>query len=86
MPIEVTAVDRARWLVELADALEQAQRLTWRMGLSGGGNADAMELYGRLEAARVEAQSLQLGGFKAASSQYSPAWIELLPWREGEDG
>jgi hypothetical protein len=84
MPIEVTAADRARWLVELTDALEQAQRLTWRMGLSGGGNADAMELYGRLEAARVEAQSLQLGGF-TASSQYSPAWIELLPWREGED-
>ena len=85
MPTEVSAVDRARWLAELADALEQAQRLTWRIGWSGGGNSEAMELYGRLEAARMEAQSLRLGGFERSSQQFDPKWRDLPLWPRNED-
>jgi hypothetical protein len=85
MPAELTAAHRARWLAELADALEQAQKLSWRIGSSDAGNAEAMELYARLEAARVEVQSLRLGGFKVAGPQEEPDWTELL-MRLRDDG
>ena len=84
MPTEVAAVDRAKWLAELADALEEAQKLTWRIGSTDGERSEAMELYGRLESARAEARSLQFGGFKAAQPQQNPNWTELLPWTQRE--
>jgi hypothetical protein len=78
--METTADERARWLRELAEALEQAQKLAWRMGLLDGNSVEAMELYGRLEAARLEAQSLRLGQFGAAQREYGPNWVEFTPW------
>jgi hypothetical protein len=80
--METTADERARWLRELAEALEQAQKLAWRMGLLDGNSVEAMELYGRLEAARLEAQSLRLGQFGAAQREYGPNWMDLTPWAQ----
>ena len=80
MPTRVSAVDRASWLAELADALEQAQRLIWCIGLSAGGNAEAMELYGRLETARMEARALRLGSSEPAPRGFDPNWTDLPPW------
>lgn len=84
MPTEVATIDRARWLAEVADALERAQRLTWRIGAPGG-NGEAMELYGRIEAARAEAWSLRLGGFRIARQEYDPNWMNLFPWGRSEE-
>ena len=78
--METTADERARWLTELAESLEQAQKLAWRMGLLDGNSVEAMELYGRLEAARLEAQSLRFGQFGAAQREYGPNWVDLTPW------
>lgn len=60
VPIEVPAAARARWLAELSQALEEALRLFGR--LDGGclPRAELFELYMRLEAARLEVQSLRL--------------------------
>ena len=82
VPTEVSAVDRAQWLAELAEALEQAQRLAWQLGADDGGNAEAMELYGRLEAARLEVQSLRMGQFSVFRRNPGPKWTELLRWPE----
>jgi len=79
-PIEASASERARWLTELAEALEQAQKLAWRMGLVEHNSIDAMELYGRLEAARLEVQALRFGQINAAQREYGPNWTGLTPW------
>jgi len=80
-PIQPTASERAQWLSDLAEALEQAQRLTWRIGLLEGTSVEAMELYGRLEAARTEVQSLRLGRFGSARLADGPDWTILVPWK-----
>src|SRR5690349_21706286 len=51
MPIEVSAAERARWLAELADALEQAERLVWSLGELPRSDPEMIELYGSLDAA-----------------------------------
>jgi hypothetical protein len=60
VPIEVPAVERARWLAELSDALDDAQRLFRRFDVGDLPRAELIELYMRIEGARLEVQSLRL--------------------------
>ncbi len=69
---------RARWLAELAESIDQAQRLAWRLGVAEGNNAEAKELYGRLEAARVEVESLRRGAWTKQPVQLPPQWMQSL--------
>ena len=78
VPKPSSASERAHWLAELAQALEQAQRLAWRLDAEAG--PEAMELYSRLEAARMEVRSLQLGRLKVAPDDHDPKWASFLPW------
>ena len=78
--VQASASERARWLTELADALEQAQKLAWTMGFLEENSVEAMELYGRLEAARMEVQSLRFGRFGTGSRKHDPKWVDLVPW------
>lgn len=50
---------RAEWLARLADAIEGAQRLAWQLRTDETASAEARELYGRLESARIELESLR---------------------------
>ena len=46
-----------------------------------------MELYLRVEAARLEVQALQLGRRYQMIDDSDPEWTEQLPWkRSGTDG
>ena len=56
---EIAAAERARWLFELAHAIDEAQWVAWQLGAGAGHNAEALELYGRLEAARAEVEALR---------------------------
>ena len=78
---EATATERARWLAELAIAVEQAQRLAWRLGVSEGDDPDAKSLYARLEAVRTEVESLRRGGWAGEHQELDPFWMQFLPWR-----
>ena len=73
--------DRARWLAELSVALEQAQQLAWSLGVSEGSSAEARELYGRLEAVRIEVASLRQGQWSQMQPDSDPNWVGLLGWR-----
>lgn len=53
------AAERARWLPELVRAIDGAQRVAWQLGVGSGRNAEAVELYARLEAARSEVEALR---------------------------
>lgn len=77
-PDQAGAADRARWLVELAEAIDQAQRVAWALGIAEGDDPDAKELYGRLESVRVEIESLRHGRWTRGSTEFDPCWTTIL--------
>lgn len=75
--MEHIAALRAEWLAQLAEAIEGAQRLAWQLGTQDVTSIEARELYGRLEAARLELDSLRrfhIGGACAIE----PDWLQKL--------
>jgi hypothetical protein len=77
-PDQVVALERARWLAELAQALAQAQKLAWRLGVAEGDSEEARELYARLEAVGSEVDSLRFNGWIEVRREVDPAWLEGL--------
>ncbi|HVL78904.1 MAG TPA: hypothetical protein VM346_06405 [Sphingomicrobium sp.] len=78
---EMAATERARWLADLAAAIEQAQKLAWRLGVTEGNDPDALELYARLELARDEVDALRRGRWAREQGALDPIWMKFLPWR-----
>ena len=77
-PDQVVALERARWLAELAQAIAQAQKLAWRLGVAEGDNEEARELYARLEAVRAEVDSLRFGEWVDVRREIDPALLNSL--------
>jgi len=83
---ESSSAGRARWLAELSDALQQAHDLMWKLGMGDAGGAAAMELYLRVETARLEVQALRLGRRYDKPQEIAAEWTESSPWkRSGTD-
>jgi hypothetical protein len=55
----VTGAARAQWLSDLNKAIDEAQWLAWRIGVVEGRNAQALELYVRLELVRGEVEAMR---------------------------
>ena len=70
----MVAGDRARWLAELAKAIDDAQQLAWRVGVIEGRSSQALELYVQLETARLEVESLR----GAARTQAERLWPAVV--------
>jgi hypothetical protein len=75
--MEQMAALRAEWFAQLAEAIEGAQRLAWQLGTNDGTSMEARDLYGRLEAARMELDSLR-GLASVRESQVEPNWLQKL--------
>jgi hypothetical protein len=75
--MEQIAALRAEWLAQLAEAIEGAQRLAWQLGTQEVTSVEARQLYGRLELARLELDSLRrlLGN---AGGAIEPDWLQKL--------
>ena len=69
--------DRARWLAELARAIDEAQQLVWRLAALRGDNVRSSEIYGQLEAARDEVERLQRSANRTRFD-FQRDWGELL--------
>ena len=74
------AAERARWLGEVAEALEGARVLVKQLGAAEG-RIEAIELYARIEAIRVEIEAIRRGRGAAASRHPNPKWSNTLPWQ-----
>ena len=73
---QAAAVERVRWLDELAGAIAQAQRLTWRLGVLEGDCEEARTLYARLEAALEEVESLRVSDWADIRQEIDPKWLD----------
>jgi hypothetical protein len=63
----------------MAQALGEAQMLAWQVGMAQG-DAEAMALYARIEAAMAEVQTLRLGGRTERPREDDPDWTQNAPW------
>ena len=74
------AAERARWLGEIAEALEGARARVKQLGAAEG-RVEAIELYARIEAVRAEVEAMRRGRGAAAREMSSPEWSNNLPWQ-----
>ena len=81
-PVEVPAAVRARWLAELADALEQAEQLLKRLAAGGRRDSVIVELELRIGAAKFELESLRTS--RQPRPESSPRWINFPPWEQAD--
>jgi hypothetical protein len=80
VPTDVPAADRARWLAEVADALEQAHRLLFELHLENDAASDALDLYVRIEGARLQVQALRSSRSITPRARPDPNWTNLPAW------
>jgi hypothetical protein len=71
---QLVALERARWLAELAQAVAQAQKVVWSLGVVDGDNEEARELYARLEAVLSEVNALRFGTW--TRREVDAGWVE----------
>ena len=71
---------RASVLEELAAAIESAQRVAWLLGSAENASFEARELYGELEAVRVELEALRLANRRIARGQIEPWLARHVGW------
>lgn len=75
-----SAAERARWLAELADALDEARDLVRQLGIEGG-RIDAIDVAARIEAVRNEVQAMRLMRSSGGGQDFDPEWIKNIPWK-----
>ena len=74
---QLSAQERARWLAELAKAVDEAQQIVWQLSMTRVENPHFNEIYGRLETAREEIERLQHHASRAATIELHQDWSEL---------
>ena len=79
VPGERAAARRAKWLAELAEALDEARRLMKQLGAAEG-QLESVELYARIEAIRLEVEAIRLGRRYASRDELDPKWTGMIPW------
>jgi hypothetical protein len=73
----VTALTRLLWLEQLAQTIDEAQQLAWRVGVEEGSCPQAMDLYVQLEAARGEVDSLRRA-FRLLPVRFEPVLAQEI--------
>jgi hypothetical protein len=75
-----SAAERARWLAELAEALDDARLLVKALGAARG-EIGPVELYARIEAVRLQVQAMRLRRSYGGQREFGPEWINDIPWK-----
>ena len=75
-PPNKSAVVRARWLAELAVALNEAHRLTLRLTEFGAATNEAVVLRVRIQAMMTEVGSLRRGNY-TRTDKHDPIWTDI---------
>lgn len=75
-----SVAQRARWLAELAEALNEARRVVKQLAIEES-RYDTLEVAARIEAARFDVESLRLRRSIGARQDVGPKWSEDVPWK-----
>ena len=75
-----TAAHRARWLAELADALDEARTVVRQLGIEES-RIDAIDVAARIEAVSNEVQRMRLTRLSGGAQDFDPEWTRNIPWR-----
>jgi len=81
--MEQMAALREQWFAQIEQAIEGAQRLAWQLGTRECTSEEARELYGRLEAARLELDALRHRKRSNQSLKIDPEWVRKLGLIDG---
>ena len=84
VPSDEPAAERARWLAELSDVLNDAHELLIHLSFQVNRLPEVRELNLRIDAARMEVQSLRLSRSATPRDEIGPEWIESLPWKKSD--
>ena len=79
MPGEDSAAHRARWLAELAEALDEAREVMKQLDDQNGPEAAALKE--RIEAAQAQVQAMRLRRISGGGQDFGPEWTQNIPWR-----
>lgn len=71
------AFKRARWLAELAEAIDAAEDAANQLVLSGQHVDEARELQEQLRIVKRELEDVRLGGWRAPAREIGSKWIKL---------
>src|SRR5207237_321220 len=80
VPTEMPAADRARWLAEVSQALDEARALLQDLRIKDGEYDLACDLNARIESARFEVQSLRLSRSLQPRDHNDPKWTKFALW------
>ena len=80
MPTADSTARRARWLAELADALDEARRVVKQLAIEES-RFDAIELSARIEAAKLEVHTMRLKRSPGGGHDFGPEWSKDIPWK-----
>ena len=70
---------RARWLAELAEALEEARRVMKQLGAAAGG-IEMVELYNRIDALALDVEIMRRMRSPRSPEHVRPEWSKNIPW------
>ena len=76
------AAERARWLAELAEAIDAAQSVARQLVDAQGAEGEASALYAELDLARVEVDAMRRGGWASNELELPPLWLQSLLMRQ----
>lgn len=82
----MTAAERARWLAELSQALDEAQAALWSIAGREVNDSEIWDVAARVESARAEVRSLRLGVEDRGRREDHPEWMIPSLWDHPEAG
>jgi hypothetical protein len=74
------AARRARWLAELASALDDARDVVKELNVNERG-FEAVELCAQIEAVRLEVHTIRLRRSRGGGEHIDPEWTKDIPWK-----
>ena len=77
VPTQVPAAERARWLTDVSNALDEARHVLTNLSLADEDYGLAIDLHVRIEAALFEVRSLRLSRSLQPRDEISPKWIKF---------
>ena len=79
LPNEGAGAARARWLAEIAQALEEARHVIKQLGADGG-RIEILDLYERIDALALDVESMRRMRSSPGREHLRPEWTQNVPW------